>query len=127
MTRAGAATIAAFAIVGWAVCAAAIGIGFALMTERGALILHAIVTPIAFAGLSWVYFTRFGYTRPLTTALLFVAIVVALDVFIVAILIQKSFAMFASPLGTWAPLFLIFTSTWAAGALVDPAKRARRA
>jgi hypothetical protein len=25
------------------------------MTEHGALILHAIVAPIAFAGLSWVY------------------------------------------------------------------------
>jgi hypothetical protein len=73
------------------------------MTERGALIFHAIVAPIAFAGLSWVYFTRFGCTRPLTTALLFVAIVVALDVFVVAILIQRSLAMFASPLGTWAP------------------------
>ena len=35
-------TVAAFAIVGWAICAAAIGIGFSLMTEHGALILHAI-------------------------------------------------------------------------------------
>jgi hypothetical protein len=48
-------TVAAFAIVGWAICPAAIGIGFSLMTEHGALILHAIVAPIAFAGLSWVY------------------------------------------------------------------------
>jgi len=127
MTPARATTIAAFAIVGWAVCAAAIGIGFALMTERGALILHAIVAPIAFAGLSWVYFTRFGYTRPLTTALLFVAIVVALDVVVVAVLILGSFAMFASPLGTWLPLFLIFTSTWATGTLVDGGGRVRRA
>jgi hypothetical protein len=92
MTRPHAATI-----VGWALCAAAIGIGFALMTERGALILHAIVAPIAFAGLTWVYSTRFGNARPLTTALLFVSIVVSLDVFVVAILIQRSFAMFASP------------------------------
>jgi hypothetical protein len=30
-------------------------VGFSLMTEHGALILHAIVAPIAFAGLSWVY------------------------------------------------------------------------
>ena len=127
MTRARAATIVAFAIVGWALCAAAIGIGFALMAERGALILHAIVAPIALAGLSWVYFTRFGYARPLTTALLFVAIVVALDVFVVAILIQRSLAMFARPLGTWAPLFLIFTSSWTAGIFVDHTKRTRRA
>jgi hypothetical protein len=121
-----AATIAAFAIVGWVVCAAAIGIGFALLTERGALILHAIVAPVAFAGLSWLYFSRFAYTRPLTTALLFLAVVAALDVFVVALLIERSFAMFASALGTWAPLFLIFTSTLATGVLVDHAKRAHR-
>jgi multisubunit Na+/H+ antiporter MnhC subunit len=126
-TRTARATaIAAFAIVGWAVCAATIGIGFNLITERGALILHAIVAPIAFAGLSWLYFTRFAYTGPLPTALFFLAIVVGLDVFVVALLIERSFAMFASALGTWAPLFLIFASTWATGILVCRAKRVRR-
>jgi hypothetical protein len=126
MTLRRAATIAAFAIVGWAICAAAIGIGFGLMTERGAFILHAIVAPIAFAGLSWLYFARFGYTPPLTTALVFVAIVVALDVFVVAMLIQGSFAMFGSPLGTWLPLILIFASTWGTGGLVDRERHTRR-
>ncbi len=125
-TIAHAAVIAAFAIVGWAVCAGAIGIGFSLMSEHDALVLHAIVAPLAFAGLSWLYFNRFAYTRPLTTALLFLAIVVALDVFVVALFIERSFAMFASALGTWAPLFLIFTSTLATGVLVDHAKRAHR-
>jgi len=122
-TLARATVIVAFAIVGWAVCAAAIGIGFSLTTVQGALAAHAIVAPVAFAGLSWLYFARFAYTGPLTTALLFLAIVVALDIFVVALLIEKSFAMFASPLGTWAPLFLIFASTWAAGALVERTRR----
>lgn len=121
-----AATIAVFAIVGWAVCAATIGIGFTLMTEREALVLHAIVAPIAFAGLSWLYFTRFAYTPPLATALLFLAIVVALDVFVVALFIEKSFAMFGSVLGTWVPLALIFASTWVTGAVVNRAKRGRQ-
>ncbi len=125
MTLARASVIAVFAIAGWVVCAAAIGIGFSLMTERGALILHAIVAPIAFAGLSWFYFTRFAYTKPLTTALLFLAIVAALDVFVVALLIERSFVMFASVLGTWAPLILIFASTWATGILVYHPKQAR--
>lgn len=96
------------------------------MTERDTLILHAMVAPIALAGLSWFYFTRFAHTRPLATALLFLAIVVALDVFVVALLIERSVAMFASALGTWAPLLLIFTSTWATGIFIDRAKRARR-
>ena len=91
----------AFAIVGWAVCGAAIAIGFGLMSERGALILHAIVAPIAFAGLRLALILRASpYTDPLTTALLFLAIVVALDVFVVALLIErKQFAHVREPLG----------------------------
>ena len=119
-----AATIAVFAIVGWAVCAATIGIGFTLMTEREALVLHAIVAPIAFAGLSWLYFTRFAYTPPLTTALMFLTIVVVLDVFVVALFIEKSFVMIASVLGTGTPLILIFGSTWATGIFVYRPKQA---
>jgi predicted membrane protein len=119
-----AATIMAFAIVGWAVCAATIGIGFSLMPEHEALVLHAVVAPIVFAGLSWLYFTRFGYTPPLKTALLFLTIVVALDVFVVALFIEKSFAMFASGLGTWTPLILIFASTWVTGIFVYRPKQA---
>ncbi len=114
-----AAILAIFAFVGWAVCAAAIGVGFGLFTQTGAFVLHAIVAPIAFALLSWLYFTRFAYTGPLMTAALFLAIVVALDFFVVALLIVRSFDMFASPLGTWLPLFLIFVSTWATGAFVE--------
>jgi hypothetical protein len=125
MTFARTAVIAAFAIVGWGVCAATIAIGFDITTERGALILHAIVAPSAFAVLSWFYFTRFAYTGPVATALIFLGVVVALDVFVVALLIQRSFAMFASALGTWAPLSLIFASTWSTGAIVQCTKRAR--
>ncbi len=112
------AIIAIFALVGWAVCGASIGVGFALFTQSGALVLHAIVAPIAFALLSMIYFTRFAYTGPLATAALFLGIVAALDVFVVALVIERSFAMFASALGTWIPFALIFGSTWATGVVV---------
>ncbi len=115
MTLARAAIIAGFAFAGWLVCGAAIGIGFAHMTEQRALILHAIVAPVAFVGLSWLYFTRFAYTSPLMTAASFLAIVVALDVFVVALLIERSFAMFENVLGTWLPFILIFAATWIVG------------
>jgi hypothetical protein len=122
-----AAIIATFAFVGWAVCGAAIGVGFGLFTQTAALVLHAIVAPMAFALLSWLYFTRFAYTGPLATAALFLAIVVALDVFVVALVIERSFAMFASVLGTWIPFVLIFGSTWATGLVVERNGGARRA
>ncbi len=79
MTIGHAAVIVVFALVGWALCAAAIAIGFAVTTQTVALIVHAIVAPVVFAGLSRVYFTRFAYTTPLVTAMLFLGIVAALD------------------------------------------------
>ena len=111
--------IVGFALIGWVVCGAAIGLGFQLMSEQGTLIVHAIVAPLAFAGLSWLYFARFAYTTPLVTAALFLAIVVVLDVFVVALVIQRSFAMFESVLGTWLPFVLIFAATWVVGFAVD--------
>lgn len=98
MTMRHAAVIVGFGLVGWALCAAAIAIGFAVTTQTVALIVHAIMAPIVFAGLSWVYFTRVAYTTPLVTAALFLAIVAALDLVVVAALILRSFAMFGSVL-----------------------------
>ena len=118
MTIRHAATIVVFALVGWALCAASIGIGFAVTTQTMALIVHAIVAPVVFAGLSWVYFTRFAYTAPLVTAALFLGIVAALDLVVVALFILRSFAMFGSLLGTWLPFVLIFAATWATGTAV---------
>jgi len=41
------------------------------------------------------------------------------DFFVVALLINKSLAMFASPLGTWIPFALIFASTLVTGSLLS--------
>jgi hypothetical protein len=119
MTTGRAATIVIFALVGWALFAASIGIGFAVTTQTVALIVHAIVAPVVFAGLSWVYFTRFAYTTPLVTAALFLGLVATLDLVVVAAFILRSFAMFGSVLGTWLPFALIFAATWATGIAVD--------
>ena len=118
MTIGHAAVIVVFALVGWALCAAAIAIGFAVTTQTVALIVHAIVAPVVFAGLSWVYFTRFAYTTPLVTAALFLGLVATLDLVVVAAFILRSFAMFGSLLGTWLPFVLIFAATWATGTAV---------
>jgi hypothetical protein len=58
------------------------------------------------------------YTTPLKTAIIFVSVVVFMDFFPVALLIEKSFAMFASLLGTWIPWALLFTSTYLTGLYV---------
>ncbi len=115
-------TLIIHAFIGWALCAATMGIGMAVTTLETTLIIHAIGAPIYFAAVSAVYFTRFRYTRPLPTALIFVGFVMVVDFFVVALLINKSLAMFASPLGTWIPFALIFTSTLVTGTLLSRKK-----
>jgi hypothetical protein len=106
------------AFVGWMLCAATMGIGMAVTSLDNALVVHAIAAPIFFAGISLVYFQKFNFTGPLQTAAIFIAFVVAMDFFVVAMLINRSFEMFTSLLGTWIPFALIFVSTWLTGFLL---------
>jgi len=109
--------ILAHAFVGWALCTATMVIGMATMSIDSALIVHAIGAPIIFTIISLVYFNKFNYTSPLQTALIFVSFVIVVDFFVVALMINRSLDMFASPLGTWIPFALIFTSTYVTGLL----------
>jgi hypothetical protein len=91
------------------------GIGMAVTSVGTTLILHAIGAPVIFALVSWSYFSRFNYTVPLHNAMVFLAVVLLMDVFVAGLLIQRSLDMFRSVLGTWIPLALSFTSTYAVG------------
>ena len=108
-------TILVHALAGWALCAATMGIGMAATSLENALTIHAIGAPIIFVIVSLLYFKKFNYTTPLQTALIFVGIVICVDFFVVALLINHSLDMFASLLGTWIPFALIFTSTYLTG------------
>lgn len=112
------------AFVGWMLCAATIGIGMAVTSIDNALIIHAIGAPIFFAGVSLVYFRKFNFTPPLQTASIFLAFVIAMDFFVVALLINRSIEMFASLLGTWIPFALIFASTFLTGLLLQQSRQA---
>lgn len=109
--------ILAHAFVGWALCTAAMVIPMVLISVETALIIHAIGAPIIYTTISLVYFNKFNYTRPLQTALIFVSFVIIVDFFVVALLVNRSLEMFASPLGTWIPFALIFISTYVTGLL----------
>lgn len=100
------------AFVGWALCAAIMGVSTAVTSLENALVIHALGAPIVFAAISLIYFKRVSYTSQLQTAIVFVSFVVLMDFFVVALLIQKSFAMFASFIGTWLPFALIFSSAY---------------
>ena len=109
--------ILAHAFVGWAFCTASMMIGMATMPIESALIVHAVAAPIIFTIVSLVYFNKFNYTSPLSTALIFVSFVILVDFFLIALIINRSLEMFASPLGTWIPFALIFASTYITGTL----------
>lgn len=103
------------AFVGWGLCGATIGIGKNLTSMEITLVLHAIGAPIFFAIIALIYFKNFNFTAPLQTAVIFIGFVIFMDVFLVALFIEKSFAMFTSPLGTWIPFALIFLATYITG------------
>lgn len=118
-----AAVVGGFGLLGWALCAATMGFGMAFLGQQTALIVHAIAAPIFFVAISLVYFRRFAYASPLVTAAVFLAIPMAMDFFLVAMVVLRSFAMFQSALGTWIPFGLIFVATYATGTLALGARR----
>lgn len=110
--------LVAHAVAGWSVCAVVMA-GLLAMTGAGvAIAVHAIAAPLIFVAIARSYFGARGAREPLPVAVAFTAIVGGLDAAIVAALIQRSFAMFASVWGTWLPLALIFAATWATGGIV---------
>lgn len=108
----------AHALVGWTLCGATMGISLAKTSLKRALVIHAGAAPVIFALVSAVYFSTFGYSGALATAVGFVAVVIAMDALVVALLIQRKFTMFKSLLGTWLPFALIFAATYLVGRLL---------
>lgn len=101
------------------------GVGMKMTALETAILLHALVTPVIFTAISLVYFHRSGSWSPLRTAAAFLSVVVVMDIFVVALFIERSFDMFESILGTWLPFLLIFVATWWTGLAVR--RRADRA
>ena len=100
------------ALAGWALCAAVMGVGMAFLPPDRALLVHAAAAPVIFAAVAFVYMRQSATYAPLTTAIGFTLIVMAVDFFGVALAVLRSLAMFASVAGTWLPFAEIFLSTF---------------
>lgn len=107
------------AFIGWVLCGATIGIGRAVTTMEATLIIHLVAAPVFFSILSLNYFSKFSYTKPFATAILFIGFVILMDAGLVAPVFEKSYEMFRSPMGTWIPFILIFLSTYLTGLLME--------
>lgn len=90
----------------------------AVTTLKHALLIHALAAPVIFSALAFLYFRRFHWLTPLRTAVIFLAVIIVMDFCVVAVFIERSFAMFTSVLGTWLPFLLIFLATWWTGVAV---------
>ena len=110
--------IAIHTLIGWALCAAIIGIGINVTTMETTLIVHVIGVPIIFGIISLFYFSKFNYTTPLVTGIIYLGSALLIDFFVVALLLEKSFDMFKSLIGTWIPFVLIFLSAYIVGLIV---------
>lgn len=114
------------AIVIWAVCAAVMFIGTALMALTPALIVHALAAPFIAAAAAWFYFRQFPDTPPFFTAAFFTLEIIIMDLVVVAMIIEQSFSMFSSLLGTWIPFSFIFIATYLTGRAMYKPERATR-
>jgi len=109
----------AHGIAGWAACGVVMG-GLLAVTRVGvAIAIHAVAAPLIFAVVAWHYFRARGARDPLPTAASFTGVVMLLDFLVVAGLIERSFAMFASIAGSWLPFALIFLSSWLVGGIMS--------
>lgn len=110
-------SLIAAAVVVWGLCGAVMGLGRKLWSVGTAIAIHLPAAPVfAFvaAALHAAFFPNFD---PLTRGSVIIGVVILLDLVVVAPLMERSFEMFRSLVGTWIPFVLIFLAAWIAGLL----------
>ncbi len=108
------ASLVLHGLAGWAICGATVGVGREIVSMQTTLLVHAVVTPLAFALLAWHHARRFPDVSPRGVAFGMTLIVVGLDGLVVAPFLERSYAMFRSVLGTWVPFASIAAASYLA-------------
>ena len=99
-----------YAFIGWMLCGAIVAIGREITTIENTLIIHLIGAPIIFAVLTKMYYKKNNKVSPLHLAIYILSFIILIDFFVVSLMIEKSFDMFKSLIGTWIPFVLMFLS-----------------
>jgi len=108
----------ALGLVLWGACGAVMAVARKIWPLAAALYVHLAAAPlIAFvvAAVHKLLVPEFG---ALQRAALLTALIVVLDAAVVAPVFERSYAMFRSVIGTWAPFAAIFLASLAAGILI---------
>lgn len=104
-----------FGVIGWAASGTVFYVGERIFKTYLAVMIHFLLAPAIFAILSYFYFKYFNLTSPLKTALVVTSIVIVLDFFVVALMIEKNLEMFTNVMGTWMPFVFIFMTVFTTG------------
>ncbi len=101
--------------VGAVACGALIGGGPPLLGES-TTVVHAILAPLIFVGISLSYFRAHGAREPLTAAFAFAGVLAAAEVAVIDARMQSAQLLESSAF--WVPVALVFLLTWATGTLM---------
>jgi hypothetical protein len=113
-----------WAVVSWAACGLVFAVARVLFGVSAALAIHLLAAPVIGAWVTLVLWNHPRHPGVAGTAATLAGTAALLDAVFVAPFLERSFAMFASPAGTWIPLALILAASAATGALLSrPAGR----
>lgn len=104
-----------FGLIGWGLSEMTFYISRMYLGPYLSVLIHFIFAPLIFIGLSYIYFRYINLTNALSTAVVVTAILIGLDIFVVALFIEKSFRMFSNVMATWMPFLMIFLSVFLTG------------
>ena len=105
-------------LVLWGLCGAVMAIGRRIWSLDTTLHVHLAAAPAIAFLVSSIHKLLAAEFNPVLRAMVLTGIVVILDAVVVAPIIERSYAMFRSFIGTWMPFAAIFLASWAAGFLV---------
>lgn len=103
----------------WGACGSVMAIGRRIWSLDTTLRVHLAAAPVIAFFVSATHKLLFMEFGSLLRAAVLTGLVVVLDVVVVAPIFERSYAMFASLMGTWLPFAAIFLASLAAGMLVS--------
>jgi hypothetical protein len=113
-----------WAITGWIACGLTFVLARAAFGVSAAVAIHLVAAPVIGAAVTILLWSHPRHPGALATAAALAGTAALLDAIVVAPFLERSFAMFASPAGTWIPLALIFAASAATARILSrPAAR----
>ncbi len=105
-----------WAVAGWAACGLTFAVARAAFGVEAAIVIHLVAAPFIGAAATRLLWRHPRHPGVAATAVTMAGIAALLDAILVAPFLERSYAMFASPAGTWIPLALILAASAATAA-----------